>query len=1067
MLKIPETSYREIHPLYERFMTSARHLLQNGELLSLEIKKTEKNQLLALAKFNGSEYIEVQLLLEANGEILDSWTIPNYTYKEYAYKMATVLKINKSRIKKFPYLYENPSYLAYLEDLRKEEERRLQAAIIRKGKESLNLIDRYKGHLNDELAELIAPKKYRLVTLLHLDENDLYLKFKVGDESLYTLKNIPQFLRHLDHQIYHDYGKKLAFKHKITSFTESSQSVIAFMRKIYNLDNSYYVNELDIPKNLIDEFFNLYEHIPANERDFQLFTEDYKPIINVTEQANHYKLTLDLPDNFVIGTKHLYQLENHQLLKTPLDELNKAADFMRELTREDHLYLPKDHWNDFYYYVLSDIKTYFYLDETNLEPLQISEESKITLYGDIDDNEMIRFHMEYLYENGSKLKSFDPQNHALSLNARKLENYLSTRGKVKDHIAYFDSNNPEAIEFIQQGIPYFQSFCDIYISEALKQIGKKSTMKFSIGVSIKNDLLALDIESVNVPKEELSAILGAYKRKKKFYRLKNGEQIYLDSDGLDEMDKLLTSYGVGAKDIENGQVELDLHRAFAIDHLAQEDNALIQVQRSELFQNMIKRFSNVKDKTFPISESSEKILRDYQKTGYQWLRTLGSYGFGGILADDMGLGKTLQVITLMQETQDKKNTNLVICPASLILNWEEEIKKFAPDLKAATVYGQPEHREELLKNWKDYDVLITSYDYIRRDVDLYKKHKFHLIVIDEAQAIKNPKTKGAQSVKKLKGKHKLALTGTPIENSLAELWSIFDFLMPGYLYPYGYFQKEYESPIVKEKNPEKQNALKRLITPFILRRTKKEVLTELPDKVENILPIEFSEEENKLYLANLMQAVNELQEKPDGEPLNKIAILAMLTRLRQICIEPRLVFENIDVPSSKLQTCIELIKTFKENNQKVLLFSSFTSVFDLLQEELLKEGISFYTLTGQTPKEKRRDLVQNFQNNDTDLFMISLKAGGTGLNLTAAEAVIHFDPWWNISAQNQATDRAYRMGQKNMVQVFKLIMKNSIEEKIIELQEKKKHLSDTFVEGNDGALTTMSTDDLVELLTMA
>ena len=303
-------------------------------------------------------------------------------------------------------------------------------------------------------------------------------------------------------------------------------------------------------------------------------------------------------------------------------------------------------------------------------------------------------------------------------------------------------------------------------------------------------------------------------------------------------------------------------------------------------------------------------------------------------------------------------------------------------------------------------------------------------------------------------------------NSLAELWSIFDFLMPQYLFNYHYFQKQYESSIVKNNDEEKTKQLKKLVTPFILRRNKKEVLKELPDKIEQNVILPFSDEEEKIYVANLAKVNEELQQLYDIEGSDKMQILKMLTRLRQLCLEPRLVYDNIDQPSSKLKACMELIKTMQENKQKVLLFSSFTSALDLIAEECQKAGITYYMLTGSTNKEERRELVSRFQKDNTTLFLISLKAGGTGLNLTSAENVIHYDPWWNVSAQNQATDRAYRIGQKSNVQVFNLVMKDSVEEKIIEMQKRKKELADMFVENNSGGLSQMSKEDILSLFTM-
>ena len=363
-----------------------------------------------------------------------------------------------------------------------------------------------------------------------------------------------------------------------------------------------------------------------------------------------------------------------------------------------------------------------------------------------------------------------------------------------------------------------------------------------------------------------------------------------------------------------------------------------------------------------------------------------------------------------------------------------------------------------------YDIVITSYDFIRRDSSFYENKEFYYVILDEAQYIKNQTTRNAHSVKELTGVHKLALSGTPIENSLAELWSLFDFLMPGYLYPYAYFKTHFETPIVRFQDEGAITSLKKLVSPFILRRIKKEVLKELPDKIESSLLMEFNEEEEKIYTANLALMNQELaKEIGTEEYFDKMRILAMMTKLRQLCADPRLVYTNIENPSTKINGCMDLIKTAYEAKKPLLLFSSFTSVLALLEEELDKEGIKYLKLTGETPKNLRHQMVEEFQTGAIPVFLISLKAGGTGLNLTAAEIVIHFDPWWNQSAQNQATDRAYRFGQTNNVQVYKLIMKNSIEEKILKLQELKHELASAFVEQSEVSIASMSREDILNL----
>lgn len=655
--------------------------------------------------------------------------------------------------------------------------------------------------------------------------------------------------------------------------------------------------------------------------------------------------------------------------------------------------------------------------------------------------------IEYIYE---VLKDLEKTNQHLSiyqynyqptLHIRKLEKYYSL--ELKDFDEFCGYKNLYKITENEIGM--------------VKLDDEGKAIKF-----IHNDLLAIDIESIDIPKDELALVLNSYQKKKKFHRLKNGQLLYLDSDELEELNEFMTDYQIRPKMLEDGHLEMDVYRAFSLDNKAETSNYLVY-DRSTVFKEIIDNFKDIAKQSYPLTPNYQEILRDYQKFGYQWLQSISSYGFGGILADDMGLGKTLQMIVLLDQNRDDKKTSLVVCPSSLLLNWQDEIHKFSNSLSCTCIHGSLKRRKEAIRKFNEVDVLITTYDYMRRDANLYDGYQFENIILDEAQYIKNPKTKNAITVKSLKAKHRFALTGTPIENSLAELWSIFDFLMPEYLYSYHYFKTNYETPIVKNHDENKQQELKKLITPFILRRNKKDVLTELPEKIEKTLSIEFNEEENKLYLANLIQVNKELQEQLNYDNVDRIAILAMLTRLRQICCEPRIIYDNISNISSKLSGCLDLIRNFLGNNQKVLLFSSFTSVLDLIAKELEKESITYYQLTGDTKKEERHRLVNQFQNDDTTVFLISLKAGGTGLNLTAAEAVIHFDPWWNMSAQNQATDRAYRIGQENVVTVYKLVMKDSVEEKILELQNKKKNLADSFVENNEGSITTMSTNDIIEL----
>jgi len=437
----------------------------------------------------------------------------------------------------------------------------------------------------------------------------------------------------------------------------------------------------------------------------------------------------------------------------------------------------------------------------------------------------------------------------------------------------------------------------------------------------------------------------------------------------------------------------------------------------------------------------------------------------------MGLGKTVQMLSIIagyvEENEDRR-TSIVICPSSLTLNWQNEAQKFTNKLKTLVIRGTAIERKKQINNANQYDLIITSYDLLKRDIEVYKenKYKFRFAIADEAQYLKNSNTQNAKAVKEILADTRYALTGTPIENSLAELWSIFDYIMPGYLFRYKKFKAEYEIPIVKDNDQKAMKKLKMLIEPFVLRRTKKQVLTELPEKTITVLNNHMKEEQEKIYLNYLAQAKQDVAETINirGFEKSHMQVLAALTRLRQICCHPSLFIKDYKEGSSKLEQCIEIVKDATEAGHKILLFSGYTSMFELIEQELKRNNINYFKLTGSTKVDERIRMVDEFNaNSEIKVFLISLKAGGTGLNLTGADMVIHYDPWWNASAENQATDRAYRIGQKNNVQVYKLITKNSIEEKIYELQQKKSQLIDNMLDTKTSFISKLSKDDIMKL----
>jgi len=585
--------------------------------------------------------------------------------------------------------------------------------------------------------------------------------------------------------------------------------------------------------------------------------------------------------------------------------------------------------------------------------------------------------------------------------------------------------------------------------------------KIAVGVSVHGSVLDLEVDTGEFPVGELKALLKSLHQKKRYHRLRDGRLLRLD-DSLEGLDELNDTLELSGAKLKSGHAELPLYRAPSLDWALSGQNGL-RFNRDDAFRRISRSFHAVKDSEYTPPESLHNVLRKYQRDGYRWLRTLDGYGMGGILADDMGLGKTVQVLSylLAMKESGQRLPSLIVCPASLVLNWQEECQKFTPQLSCVAVDGDAAHRAELAKQWANADLVVTSYDLMRRDEELYSGQQFYACILDEAQAIKNHTTQKYKAVCGVNSKVRFALTGTPVENRLGELWSIFSFLMPGYLPPYKTFCARFEKPIVQEDDKDALRRLNQLTGPFILRRMKSEVLKELPPKTENLHRIELDEQQRKLYLAAVVDAREKLRA---AKPEDKMAVFAVLMRLREICCDPRLVADNWDGGSAKLDACMELVTAAVEGGHRILLFSQFTSMLELLAKRLDEAGVSHFTLQGSTPKPVRAELVRRFNSGEADVFLISLRAGGTGLNLTAADIVIHYDPWWNVAAQNQATDRAYRIGQRNPVQVYKLIAQDTIEEKIVELQQAKQDLAETVTGSADGAILRMKPEELLNLL---
>ena len=559
----------------------------------------------------------------------------------------------------------------------------------------------------------------------------------------------------------------------------------------------------------------------------------------------------------------------------------------------------------------------------------------------------------------------------------------------------------EIFQLMTEGIQDLCRQFEVFYSKEYKANSIKKVGMLSAGIRLNTDinLLEMDVDYGHIPKEELRDFFRSIKLKKKYYRLKSGAFVNLMTEDkqIDELRDLLSI----------GEVTEDNKIAFSQTAVMEVDELLPHTQRITRdagYKQLLEDLKNPDKTNWELPNGMEDILRPYQITGYRWLCSLAHYGMGGILADDMGLGKTLQTITYVLANPGTRT--LIVCPTSLAYNWQDEFSKFAPQIATQIISGTPQERADLMQQSTDVPVWITTYPLIRKDVDLYKAQIFDACFIDEAQFIKNPTSLGAKAVKAVQAKHRFALTGTPIENTLSELWSIFDFVMPGFFGRYRQFEECYEKPILRDHDSVQMQKLRRKIRPFVLRRMKKEVLTELPDKIETRRMAEMGAKQRKIYESYLARIQMELAGDEENTPGgNRMQVLAALTRLRQICCHPATFASNYHGGSGKLDLLMEQLPDILEGGHSVIVFSQFTSMLSIIAHELKQRNIPFFYLAGSTSAQERKREVKEFNRGEVKVFLISLKAGGTGLNLTGADTVIHFDPWWNPAVEDQATDR--------------------------------------------------------------
>lgn len=1064
----------------------------------------DKNNFEIHSKVRGGEIYDVHIKVE-KGEIEDvSCNCEDY-HKNYGtckHILATAIEFsnNENYVRIFSGdIEQKQTDMQMYNKYQKREEK------YREFKQLINNFYPTHEEANEQNKTKIMPHSIKIEPKLIYNSylKTLKMEVKIGEKQFYKIKNLVEFYDRMQKKEFYRYGTKLEFVHEEEAFDKESIPLLQYILKYAEIikyaneatnQYTYYGRTMEdsyitISNTGMDELFEVLEgkEVILQKENIEkkiLFLKQTPEIkFEIKEEnAKEYALipNIDVYEYDVIeGRKAIYFFMQNILYKCDdsfKETLKLLQTFRNSFT--NHIVFPKEEVSKLFSIVFPKVRDKIEVSSLNEDEIKkyIPKELFVKVYLDYNEQNFITADIRFIYED----KEFNPlleQEMDFARDVAKedevLEIFKNSGFMLEVEKARLILVNENLIyNFLSSDIETYMKKFEVLATDNFKKKEIKEPKIGSLGVRIENNLLSVDFSNLDFEPSELKEIMQKYHLKKKYHRLKDGSFITLEkNETIELLDSMTNGLDINFKELEKGEVKLPIYRSLYLDRMLENIKGTI-ITKNENYKELVNKVENKElNEEINLPKNLNASLRSYQKVGYKWLKVLDNYGFGGILADDMGLGKTIQLLAVILDyvqNEKKPKPSIVVCPSSLSLNWQNEIKKFTPDLTSLVIHGNADERVKQIKSIPKYNIVITSYDLLKRDIETYKElnYEFKFIIADEAQYIKNNNTQNAKAIKEINASTKYALTGTPIENSLSELWSIFDFIMPGYLFGYRKFKELYEMPIVKDEDNVAMRKLKMLIEPFILRRIKGEVLTELPDKTITVLNNEMEEEQQKIYMSYMQNARSEMLQEinANGFEKSQIKILALLMRLRQICCHPALFLSDYKAESSKLNQCIEVIKDAVDSGHKILLFSSYTGMFPLIEEKLKKEKIEYSKLTGQTKVGERIKLVDEFNEDENKkVFLISLKAGGTGLNLIGADMVIHYDPWWNISAENQATDRTYRIGQKKNVQVYKLITKNSIEEKIYELQERKSKLIDNVLSTNETFLNKLSKEEIMEL----
>ncbi len=1013
------------------------------------------------------------------------------------------------RENKFSYCRHILSVLLYLYNNNQAADMKNKKSSMHLDSNLSNLLEHYENKILTENTVKAFDKTINLHPILTVSSNkflELSLNIESGGKS-YVVKDMFSLAEDIKLSSVAKYGKFLELNHNINNFTHHSKELAKFVVslcsefvEIYGYDHYTKAEKryVKIPNSQLNTLFDILKnmtvicHESINHgaslptiKETQLVLKDKNPNLTFGLEMNEEFGRYDfIAKDFFEKNGQIFSfldtsfiLFNNVLYRCDASFSENIIPALEKIKRSKSLSVPvsNDKLSVFYSTVILRLKNFTdIIIPDEIENALLSKPLICKIFLDTDKSKSI-FADIIFYYGGYEFSALGHNDEydkdaVIIRNLNKESELISLfkdNGFIEKNNKFVLMDEKKIFNFISSTLNSLISAHQVSVSETFKKIKLNSPGKFSMKITLLNNLIELNFDDLQFSLSELKDILKHFKARKKYFRLKDGSYLTLDEGYFSLVENLSDNLNIFNENSNDHSVYLPKYRALQLQGILS-DNPNFDVHACDDFEKSASELFNAKNIEHEIPTSLDKIMRNYQKSGFKWLKTLADYSLGGILADDMGLGKTLQVISLLlshKESSEDNIPSIVICPTSLVFNWVNEVEKFAKNLKIIAVSGKKQERKNIIETSKNIDVIVTSYDLLKRDIDFYSKMNFKYCILDEAQYIKNSYTQNASAAKSLKSQVRFAMTGTPIENSLSDLWSIFDFIMPNFLLNHNNFREKYEIPISKNNDKSVLKKLNTQIEPFILRRLKKDVLTELPDKMEFPTYAKMEDKQRKIYEAELIKANKEFQDLllQQGYEKNQIKILTILTRLRQICCHPSLYLDSYKGGSAKLDLCMHIVKDSILTNHKILIFSQFTSMIDILKIHLEKEDIKYFTLTGKTQSSKRAALIDDFNKNDVPVFLISLKAGGTGLNLTSADIVIHFDPWWNNSVQNQATDRAHRIGQKNKVQVFKLITKDTIEEKIENLQARKQELADSVVVKKELMFSSLSKEDVKDL----